>query len=163
MSKYKWLAPVIATSIIVGGVGGTAHAKEWNANSPDDVSINGPSYNVEWGDTLTNLAIASDSDVESIVQLNQPKIQNPDLILAQDNILLPVNHDFSTNNNHDGGQKTVKSSQTSVNSSDIRDLPISKDVYSATSTDDKESKDVTAEDLKDLPLKKHIYKATSVD
>lgn len=48
MSKYKWLAPVIATSIIVGGVGGTAHAKEWNANSPDDVSINGPSYNVEW-------------------------------------------------------------------------------------------------------------------
>lgn len=82
MSKYKWLAPVIATSIIVGGVGGTAHAKEWNANSPDDVSINGPSYNVEWADTLTNLAIASDSDVESIVQLNQPKIQNPDLILA---------------------------------------------------------------------------------
>lgn len=115
------------------------------------------------GEMLTNLAIASDSDVESIVQLNQPKIQNPDLILAQDNILLPVNHDFSTNSNHDGGQKTVKSSQTSVNSSDIRDLPISKDVYSATSTDDKESKDVTAEDLKDLPLKKHIYKATSVD
>lgn len=163
MSKYKWLAPVIATSIIVGGVGGTAHAKEWNANSPDDVSINGPSYNVERGDTLTNLAIASDSDVETIVQLNQPKIQNPDLILAQDNILLPVNHDFSTNSNHDGSQKTVKSSQTSVNSSDIRDLPISKDVYSVTSTDDKESKDVTAEDLKDLPLKKHIYKATSVD
>lgn len=163
MSKYKWLAPVIATSIIVGGVGGTAHAKEWKANSPDDISINGPSYNVQWGDTLTNLAIASDSDVDTIVQLNQPKIQNPDLILAQDNILLPVSHDFSTNSNHDGGQKTIKSSQTSVNSSDIRDLPISKEVYSATSTDGKESKDVTAEDLKDLPLKKHIYKATSVD
>lgn len=163
MSKYKWLAPVIATSIIVGGVGGTAHAKEWNANSPDDVSINGPSYNVEWGDTLTNLAIASDSDVETIVQLNQPKIQNPDFILAQDNILLPVSHDFSTNSESNGGQKTVKSSQTSVNSSDIQDLPISKDVYRATSTDGKESKDVTAEDLKDLPLKKHIYKATSID
>lgn len=163
MSKYKWLAPVIATSIIVGGVGGTAHAKEWKANSPDDISINGPSYNVQWGDTLTNLAIASDSDVDTIVQLNQPKIQNPDLILAQDNILLPVSHDFSTSSNHDGGQKTIKSSQTSVNSSDIRDLPISKDVYSATSTDGKKSKDVTAEDLKDLPLKKHIYKATSVD
>ena len=163
MSKHKWLAPVIATSIIVGGVGGTAHAKEWNANSPDDVSINGPSYNVEWGDTLTNLAIASDSDVETIVQLNQPKIQNPDFILAQDNILLPVSHDFSTNSESNGGQKTVKSSQTSVNSSDIQDLPISKDVYRATSTDGKESKDVTAEDLKDLPLKKHIYKATSID
>ena len=163
MSKHKWLAPVIATSIIVGGVGGTAHAKEWNANSPDDVSINGPSYNVEWGDTLTNLAIASDSDVETIVQLNQPKIQNPDFILAQDNILLPVSHDFSTNSESNGGQKTVKSSQTSVNSSDIQDLPISKDVYRAKSTDGKESKDVTAEDLKDLPLKKHIYKATSID
>lgn len=163
MSKYKWLAPVIATSIIVGGVGGTAHAKEWKVNSPDDMSITGPSYNVQWGDTLTNLAIASDSDVNTIVQLNQPKIQDPDLILAQDNILLPVSHDFSTNGNQDGGQKTIKSSQTSVNSSDIRDLPISKDVYSATSTDGKESKDIKAEDLKDLPLKKHIYKATSVD
>lgn len=46
------------------------------------------SYTIKYGDTLSELAVAHDTDVEALAELNG--IHNPDLIIAGDELLIPV-------------------------------------------------------------------------
>lgn len=108
MANYKWLAgiPTIALGSFVGMQAmsdNVADANEtdvaekdytvWEATPVEDINLKMDgmnNYKVVWGDTLYNIAMKANIGVDDIMQVNQDRIQDADVIYDGQSIKIPI-------------------------------------------------------------------------
>lgn len=110
----KIIVPIATTAIILTGLS-QVDAKTWTANSPEQIKsqieTGNPEYHIHWGDTLYHLANATNTDVNTLAQMNKDRISHPDLIITDDYLRIPVQQ-WDNQLNREGYVAPIKEGQT---------------------------------------------------
>ena len=150
---------IIATTVLASSLfmnQPETQALEWKATPSEEMDIKGSEHTLIWGDTLYEIAEAINSDVTSILLMNQDLIKDPDLIYQGYTIKLPtqatVSHggqDGSDANQQDKAKVKKMSKDSSNSSTDEQQSDNSTD-EGKSNQDDKESLDEAIEEAQSL-------------